>query len=263
MMSIKHYIEILSKYRNSIREDIKLPIYYQVELVIENFIENENIESGAPFFSETEVAEQLQVSRPTVNKAFTNVTEKGLLIKKRGKRCIVSDKKNIPLVFLGELTSFGEMLKKQGVEYKTVLLERGKKKVKTKIEKALKLVPGEEVVYLKRLRYVRGEPVLIVDSYMPYARYSKLLEIPEEDFSMDLFKIVKNLFGVSITQSSREVTATNMSIQDAILLNEEIWSPCLRLVAVNYTQGNEPFEYFDSRLSGRKCVLSTSLNQKK
>lgn len=263
MVLTKHYNKDLSEYKKLIKEKVKLPLYCQVELILENFLENENIDSGNSFFSEAEVADQLGVSRPTVNKAFKNLIKKGILTKNRGKRSVVSKIKNIPLVFIEELASFGEMLQKQGVKHKTVLLERRKETPTLRIKKALNLNPGEKVIYLKRLRYVEEIPIIIVDSYLSYSKYSQLLDVPTKDFSKDLYKIIKNLFNVSIVKSDREVTATNMPLQDANLLNEEIWRPCIRLVAINYIENNEPCEFFDSRLKGQNCILRTSLKKEK
>lgn len=251
----------LKDYKKIINERAKIPLYYQVELLIENFLENEKINAGESFFSEMEVAEQLGVSRPTVNRAFKSLIEKGILTKNRGKRSIVKEVKNIPLVFMSELSSYGEMLKEQGLRYKTVLLKREKIKPTPKLIKALNLRDFEEVVYLKRLRYIEEEPIIIVDSYLAYPKYSELLEIPESSFSKDLYKLLKDLFNIYVIRSEREVTATNMSLEDSNLLEEEIWNPCLRLVAIAFSGDNEPCEFFDSRLKGQKCILKSSLNR--
>jgi GntR family transcriptional regulator len=190
IMSIQDYKKILSQYSQMIRENVNLPLYYQVELIINNFIENEDIKHGVSFFSEIEVAEELNVSRPTVNKAFKNLVEKGLLTKKRGKRNVVNKVDNIRLVFISELVSFGQMIQTQGVKCKTVLLDRMKIKATPKVQGALKLQPGDEVVYLKRLRFVKNDPIIIVESYLPFPKYGKLLNIPAESYSEDLSKMI-------------------------------------------------------------------------
>jgi len=54
-----------------------------------------------------------------------------------------------------------------------------------------------------------------------------------------------------------------MSLQDANLLDAEIWDSCIKLVAINYIENNEPCEFFDSRLKGQNCILRTSLKKEK
>lgn len=254
----------LSAYRSILDENYALPLYYQLELVIKNFLESEDISPGTAFFSEEEIAEQLGVSRPTVNKSIRNLIKKGYLLRSRGKRSVVNKPNNISLVFLEELLSFGEMLKKsnQNFSYKTILIDRKVIKPTHKITKVLNLMENEDVVFLKRLRYVNQEPIIIVDSYLPYNKYFKLLEIPKKEFNKDLYSLIKELFNISVHRSSREVTAVQMTLEDAALLNVEIWESCLRLFAIAYDENEEPFEYFDSRFKGNNCILRSSLLRK-
>jgi len=259
----------LSDYKNILNENHALPLYYQLELVIQNYLEVEDIKPGTVFFSEEEISEQLGISRPTANKAIKSLIKKGYLSRKRGKRSITDKPKNISLVFMEELLSFGEMLKKQNNSYshKTVLVDRkiikpSHKIITThKIIKNINLKEDDDVIFLKRLRYINKEPIIIVDSYLSYNKYHKLMEIPREEFNKDLYFLMKELFGILVHKSNREVTASRMTLEDAALLNVEIWEPCLRLSAIAYDRNGEPFEYFDSRFKGDSCILRTSLRR--
>ena len=265
-MSLQDYnIKNLSIYKHNLNENLALPLYYQLELIIQNYLEVEDISSGTNFFNEEEIAEQLGVSRPTASKAIRNLIKKGYLTRSRGKRSIVNKYNGISLVFLEELLSFGEMLKRQDqiYDYKTGLVDRKIIKANNKVIKHLNLRYDEDVIFLKRLRYINNEPIIIVDSYLSYNKYSKLLEIQPQEFSNDLYFLMNKLFGISVYKSNREVTATRITLEDAELLNVEIWEPCLRLFAVSYDKKNVPFEYFDSRFKGNTCVLRTSLKKGK
>ena len=253
----------LSVYKSFLNENHAMPLYYQLELIIQNYIDFEDILPGTTFFSEEEIAEQLNVSRPTANKAIKNLIEKGYLSRSRCKRPVVNKINRIPLVFLQELGSFGEIMTKQNrnYDYKTVLVEREAIKPSNKVAEYLNLKESENVVFIKRLRYIDQEPLIIVDSYLPYNNYHKLLEIPPEDFRRDLYSLMKNLFDISIHKSDREVTATQMTLEDAALLNVEILEPCLRLLSISYDESQKPIEYFDSRFKGKSCILKTSLSK--
>jgi len=254
----------LSAYKSFLNENHAMPLYYQLELILQNYIDFEDILPGTTFFSEEEIAEQLNVSRPTANKAIRDLIEKRYLSRSRCKRPVVNKINRVPLIFLQELGSFGEILTKHNsnCDYKTVLIERKAIKPSNKVAEYLNLRESENVVFIKRLRYINQEPLIIVDSYLPHNDYHKLLEIPPEDFSRDLYSLMKNLFDISIHRSDREVTATQMTPEDAALLNVEILEPCLRLVAVSYDENEKPFEYFNSRFQGKSCILKTSLLKK-
>jgi len=254
----------LSFYKNFLDENHAIPLYYQLELIIQNYIDVEDITPGSVFFSEEEISEQLDISRPTANKAIKSLIEKGYLSRSRCKRSIVNKINRVPLVFLQELGSFGEILKKQdgNYSYNTVLMDRKIIKPNNKIVEYLNLKESEDVIFIKRLRYINQEPLIIVDSFLSYNDYSELLEVPAEDFSKDLYFLMKELFGVSVYKTDREITATRMSLEDAALLDVEIWEPCLKVLAVSYTEDEIPFECFNSRFKGSSCVLKTSLSKR-
>jgi len=252
-------------YKYFLNENHPIPLYYQLELIIQNYIKVKDLQEGAVFFSEQELAEQLDVSRPTVNKAIKNLIKKGYLKRKRGMKSVISKPKNISLVFMEELLSFGEMIKKQGYKYnyRTELIERRVAKPSNKIIEALGLQKGEDVILLKRLRYLEEEPIIIVDSYFSLKKFGKLLKLTPIEFEQDLYSILENKFGVKVYKSNREVTAGRMTLEDASLLNVDIWDPCLRLSSVSYDKNLVPFEYFDSIFKGEVCLLKTSLVRKK
>jgi GntR family transcriptional regulator len=252
-------------YKYFLNEDHPIPLYYQLELIIQNYIKVKDLQEGNVFFSEQELAEQLDVSRPTVNKAIKNLIKKGYLKRKRGRKSVVSRPKNVSLVFLDKLLSFGEMIKNQGYEYdyRTELIERRVAKPNNKITESLKLEKNEDVVFLKRLRYIEEEPIIIVDSYFSIKKYEKLLKLPPVEFERDLYSIIENHFGVKVYKSDREVTAGRMTLEDAAILNVDIWDPCLRLSAVAYDKDLVPIEYFDSIFKGEACSLKTSLVRNK
>jgi len=252
--------DILNGYRELIREDQPLPLYHQVRLVLEQLIERGYLVKGQPFMSEEEIAERLGVSRPTVNKAMKSLMDDGYIHRQRGKRATVDTPHTVPLVFMAELLSFGEMLSKSGKEFHTELLTRAEVQPIERVAADLKLAPGEPVVYLRRLRFVEGEPILVVDSYLSAARYGQLLDLPEEAFQTNLFTLLANLFGVRVVRADREVRASHIPLEDAQVLDTAPWEACLRLQGIAFSEDGQPVEHFDSRLKGNRCVLRTSMS---
>jgi|LSQX01.2.fsa_nt_gb GntR family transcriptional regulator len=251
----------LSSYRNVIKDDSALPLYYQVQLILQSLIETEEIKKGRSFYTEEEVAEQLGISRPTVSRAITALIEEGYLTRERGKRARVSAPQKVPMVFMGELLSFGEMLTRLGKHYETVLLERSIDKDPPESVRELLGVPKREpVLFLRRLRYVNKEPIIIVNSFLP-SRFQKLIEIPKEEFATDLLRLIKEYDGTEVKRAEREVMASWISPQDANLLQVPVWEPCLRLQGISYSADEQPVEFFDSILKGSRCVLKSQLTK--
>lgn len=256
------YVEYLNDYRNVLQETSGISLYSQLEYLLISMIEEGKIPEGAEFFSEEEIASILGISRPTVNKAMKALIDKGYLSRERGKRSITKNPANLPLLFLGELMSFGEMLERQDIPYFTKLLNREVCRADAMQCKKLCLPEGSSLVKISRIRYVMNEPILIVDSWFSDEKFHKLLEFPEERFAGNLFQIMREEFNIRIKYSQREVLAARMSLDDAVLMQTPLWEPCMILRSINYDSDRNPVELFSSRLKGNRCILKTNLESK-
>ena len=238
-----------------------LPLYYQVAYVLEHFLSSTMLKPGSRFFSEEEISSQLEVSRPTVNRAINILINNVYLKRIRGKGTLVKRKKDVSLVLMSTLLSFGEMVEKIGRNYHTDLLGRNQENSSATVSSELGIDPGDPVVHLKRLRFIDDKPLIVVDSYLPFSRFSKLLEIDETRFVADLYGLLRDYFALEIVRAEREVMAARMSLMDAQLLQVELWEPCFRMKGVAYDSDGQAVENFDARISGTNCVLKSSLER--
>jgi len=250
----------LTAYKEYLTES-DLPLYYQVAYVLENFLTSNMFEPGSRFLSEEEISSQLEVSRPTVNRAINILIKNDYLKRIRGKGTIVQKLEGVSLVLMSTLLSFGEMIDKIGLNYHTVLLGRDRQNSSASVSNALGLDPGNAVIHLKRLRFIDDKPSIIVDSYLPFTRFSKLLEIDEKRFATDLYSLMRKSFNLEIARAEREVMASRMSLMDAQLLQVELWEPCFRMKGVAYDADGQAVENFDARISGTSCVLKSSIER--
>jgi len=250
----------LAEYKAYLTES-DLPLYYQVAYILENFLTSNMIEPGSRFLSEEEISSQLEVSRPTVNRAINILIKNDYLKRVRGKGTIVQKLKGVSLVLMSTLLSFGEMIDKIGLRDRTRLLDRYQQNSSASVSNALEIDPGDSVIHLKRLRFIDDKPLIVVDSYLPFSRFSKLLEIGEDRFVTDLYSLMREYFNLEIVRAEREVMAARMSLMDAQLLQVELWEPCFRMKGVAYDSDGQAVENFDARLSGTNCLLKSSIER--
>ena len=130
------------------------------------------------------------------------------------------------------------------------MLERSKENSSASVSNGLGINHGDPVIHLKRLRFIDKKPLIIVDQYLPFARFSKLLEINKESFSADLYSLLYKYYKLEIVKAEREVMAVRMSLMDAPLLQVELWEPCLRMKGIAYDSEGQAVDYFDARFSG-------------
>jgi len=250
----------LTEYKDYLIES-DLPLYYQVAYVLEHYLTTNMLEPGSRFLSEEEISSQLEVSRPTVNRAIKILIKNDYLKRIRGKGTIVQKLKGVSLVLMSTLLSFGEMVRKDGRSCHTDLLEINKEKALASVSNALGMDPNDSVVHLKRLRFIDDKPLIVVDSYLPFSRFSKLLEYKDDMFVTDLYRILREQYDIEIVRAKREVMAARMSLMDAQLLQVELWEPCFRMKGVAYDSHGHAVENFDARIKGTNCVLESSLER--
>ena len=251
----------LAAYRSVLKDDDALPLYYQVLFVLKHVIDEGEISPGDSFFSEQEIAMYLGISRPTVNKAMKALLDEDYIERHRGKRAVVKGRHDVPLIFMEQLVSFGEMLDQLGIEHRTALLNKEIRPAPQNAISALRLAPGDKALWLRRLRFLADEPLLVVDSFLPYPMFAAIAELPDEAFEEDLYHLIEMHCGVRVVGAHREVHAISISLQDSELLHVQTWEPCLRLIGSSYASGDVPVEHFDSRLRGDRCVLSSKLER--
>jgi len=253
--------QTLSQYRSHLEDNSPLPLYYQVTLVLQSYIEEAGLSPGTAFFSEEEIALQLGISRPTANRAVKELLSKGYLSRSRGQRAVVESIHSLPLVHMGELLNVTEMLSQMRLKGEVQLLERGLIQPPEYVARALNLTSNAKAFHMKRLRLVESERVLVVDSYLPSPRFDRLLEIDESAFQADLYTIMEQEAGAVAARAERDVWASRASRDDASLLSIPVWEPCLRIRSVTYSSENKPLLTCDTRLNAMRCTLRSSLNK--
>jgi len=235
-----------------------LPLYCQVKQILVDLIESGELPENSGFFSEEEIAQALAVSRPTVGRAMRELIADGYIHRERGKRALVRDAQTVPLVFMGELISFGEMLQRIEKPYRTALISREIVPVTPDLRSALQTT-DEEIIHLRRLRFVDDLPILFVNSYLPRSRFGALMDLDCSEFGIDLYTLLEQRFGVCVRSAEREVMAVRSGIDETKLLGIPLWDPCLRLSGTSSDEAGRPVERFVSYLKGSLGVLRSDV----
>ena len=253
-------LQLLSQSRGMIDERNALPLYHQVKQVLIDCISDGVLPADSGFFSEEEIAEALAVSRPTAGRAMKELIAEGYIRRERGKRATVQACPTLPLVFMAELLSFGEMLTRLGKPYRTALVSREILPVQCDLRKALR-TDEDAVVYLRRLRFVDEKPILFVNSYLPQSRFGELMSLDSAEFDTDLYLLLETRFGVRVRHAKREVMAVRSGIDETKLLGIPLWDPCLRLSGTSFDERDEPVEWFRSYLKASRGVLRSDVRR--
>jgi len=242
--------------RFAVDKDIPIPLYYQLKLRIQGLIGSEELRVGDMLPPENELCRHLGVSRPTVRQALSELVAEGWLTRQKGKGTFVSHPK-IDVRFLQKLDSFNDQMRQKGLAPTTKVLSLGKVPGVRRINEGLGLEPDEPLISLMRLRYGDGEPVVSVDTFIPYNRYPAILEHDLEAGS--LYERLETLYGARICRVHREIEAANANRAEAELLGIESGSAICLVRTLGYTDADVPVEYSMARYRGDRNKFSIDL----
>jgi GntR family transcriptional regulator len=167
------------------------PLYKQIYQVILNDIKNGTFHPGDKLPSEDALQEKFGVSRVTVRKALQVLVEDEVLLRVHGKGTFVTEGRFSETIFSGG--SFTDTCLRMNVTPSTHVLCRRLQAAKHRIAKKLLIKPGEEIVFIQRLRCLDGVPCILEQDYCPMT-LSFLLE--EELENKSILGIIKEKLGV-------------------------------------------------------------------
>jgi GntR family transcriptional regulator len=236
-----------------------VPYYEQITAQIRNLIKDRKLREGQPFYSEGEVARMLGISKMPVRQAFQKLRSEGLLVIARGKVPVIGSGK-LPWNFQ-ELRGFSEEMRRRGLQPSAKVLSVELQKPEGDIALALKLPEGEKVYCVKRLRYVDGEPVAVVTSYLPAAIFP---EIDQQDLQgQSMYHVFEHVYRRRLRWAEEIIGAAPINPEDALVLQASAGSPALLIKETTYDGSETPIEYSVSVLRGDRYTASVISVRKK
>lgn len=213
-----------------------VPLYYQVSSRLESAIRSGVIPAGARLENEIAIGHRLGISRPTVRRAIQEIVDKGLLVRRRGIGTQVVQSRVTRRV---ELTSLFEDLQTSDQKPTTRVLTYEVTPASPDVAAGLGLTPGDDVVYLRRLRNTDGDPVAILENYLPL----EFSDISVEQLQgHGLYEIMRSR-GVSIRVADQTIGARRAHGDESTLLGIDKAGPVLTMQRIAFDSAGRAVEF--------------------
>ncbi|RSK26749.1 GntR family transcriptional regulator [Bacillus sp. HMF5848] len=233
-----------------------LPIYYQLEELIKQQIENGELTPGTMLPSERELSDIYNISRMTVRQAITNLVNQGFLYREQGRGTFVIEKK-FEQDLLG-LSSFSEQMLQRGLKPGSILLSFKTLHVSEDICAKLQINTENEVHRIERVRLANEQPIALETTYIPAALLPQLSEQVLQD---SLYKYVEAQLNQSIhfaRQTLEAVIATDFEIKHLQLAKSD---PILLIERIAYLDDGTPFEVTKSAFRADKYKFTIDIKR--
>lgn len=220
----------------SVDRSSPVPLYHQVAEQIERAIADGRLAPGQKIDNEVAFASELGLSRPTMRQAIQTLVDKGMLVRKRGVGTqVVRSEIRRPV----ELTSLYDDLVRAGEQQRTDLLDLSRGPADDAVASALQISTGDEVWCLKRLRWVKEQPLAIMTNHLPTA----LLDLSEVDFTRTgLYGELRRL-GIHLRVAHQRIGARTADQVEGKLLAERKGAPLLTMSRTAFNDAGVAIEH--------------------
>ena len=232
--------QILSK--SPIDRESPIPYYVQLKSVLGAQIDSGVWQPGDQLPSEPELCRQYGVSRTVVRQALKEMSYEGIIIRRKGKGTFAAEPKISSTSLVHSLSGFAQDMAERGLMTINKVLEQSIVPANQKVASFLEVDELTPLIKIDRLRFVEGEPIVLVTSFLPYELCRELVQANLEE--MSLYDYLEEKFNLKITRGRRLIDAVVANEYEANLLQIEMGAPLIRVESVSYIQDGTAIEYF-------------------
>jgi len=229
-----------------------VPLYFQLAQHYEAAIRSGALKVGSRLDNEVQLAERLGMSRPTVRAAFMYLSNKGLVVRKRGSGTLVANKSIDRDV---ELTSLYDDLAAADQAPATQVLRLEVIHASDRVAEALQLPERALVNSLQRIRLANGEPIALMHNYLPAALVHLSIEMLEQHGLYELLRAA----GIRMYSATQRMCAKNASAAEARTLGETRGAALLTMERIAYDDTGRPVEFGQHLYRASRYAFTTSL----
>ena len=216
-----------------------IPLYTQIKGILRDRILDGTYQAHQQMPSESELMETFGVSRITVRQALGDLQKEGLIFKIHGKGTYVSKPKAFQNV--AQLQGFGEAMSRMGYETFSRVVSLKGMPAGPAIAAKLGVDPAEEVVELRRVRYLNRAPISLDVTYVHKAIGERLAK--EDLAHRDVFLILENDYGIALGEAELQIEAMLADEYVARQLQVEEGAPVLRIERLTMTAEGRPIDF--------------------
>lgn len=210
-------------------------LYLQVMKKIKQEIISKKYPVDSKLPSEIELMKKFNVSRVTLRKAIEGLVNDGIVEKVQGVGSFVRKPKKVRRIIRSSaVESFSEIALKEGFKPSTIVIEVKEVEVTGRLKE---LLESKRALFIKRLRLLDKDPIMLENNYFPLPRFKKL---KNNDLTQSLYNLFREQFKIEkLISNNTTINIDLASKNEATLLKKSIGYPLFVLKTVVNDENNE------------------------
>ncbi len=234
--------EMHTDFSTSVSTTSKTPLYHQIYMVFRQKIVDGTYGFGDLLSGEIEIADEYNVSRITAKRALNELASDGFVTRERGRGTQVCYRPSAAPIE-SSVDGLLENLLAMGLETKIALLDFAYEPADKEVSASLGLDRGDEVQRAVRVRYLDGEPLSYLTTYVPK---DVGVRFNSKDLSKYPLLALLEQAGVKVTAANQTITATLADAAVAENLGVAVGDALLKISRVVFDQDRRPVEYINA-----------------
>jgi GntR family transcriptional regulator len=215
------------------------PAWVQIEEQLAGRIESGALAAGERLPPERDLAAALAVSRMTVRQALASLAARGLVERGVGRGTFVREAPKV-VHDLTRVAGFTEEVERQGLAASARILEAAERPAPDHVAQALGVEVGTSVVRLERVRLGGDRPITLEDTWVPSARFPRLLD---HDLSGSLYALMRTEYDLAPVSATERLEPMAARSYEADALGVEEGSPLMLVERVAYAADGTAVEF--------------------
>lgn len=241
--------------RAALMEEEFIPKYYRIKEEIRRRIASGQYSAFQRIPSETELAQEFNVSRGTVERAIRLLVREGILFREQGKGTFVAFPRFDEISF--RLSDFWEEARRAGHKTRIRLLKVEKRPADELSASRLEIPPGTPIIEIERLSYIDDVPIAYEFRRLSYELCPGLMEEDLENSSIHLLLIDK--YRIPLLKAVYTIKAIVIEGDIASLLEVAPGTPGFLIDRLTYTKGLKPAVWFHQIYRGDRYRFTAEL----
>ena len=190
------------------------PLYSLIASQAEELITSGQWQEGDRLPPERELCKDFGVSRATLRQALGELEERGLITRHQGRGTFVS-RPRVQLPIEG-VFSIRDAMEARGLRMTTKVLRVATIEASRQLAADLACLPGDEVIFIERLRIGDGEPMVLDTAHLRSELFPGLAEVDLERRS--LYDVLESDYGRTVAEAQETLEPVILTPRECELL---------------------------------------------
>ena len=225
------------------------PLAEQAATILRQRIIDHTYPPGGRLPSESELAQELGISRATIRTVLTKFANEGLILRKQGDGTYVNERLQDIDSRYGGLWDFSRLIEANGRQPTIRTITTEQRQATPQEEQALHLAPNAEVMSLVRLFLADEQPVILAKNVLP-AHLIKT-ELSEVNGKLPIYQLLQHYCQEQIAYAITDIEPTLLDNGLNSTLERSTNEPLLQLTETFYNKDNIPLvfglSYYDQQ----------------